>query len=74
MAGNTKSLRLRIKSVTSTLQLTKAMGLVASSKVRRANISMFKAREYREALSKSVSVLTADSEASKSPYMRENST
>lgn len=74
MAGNTKTLRLRIKSVTSTLQLTKAMGLVASSKVRRANISMIKAREYREALSKSVSVLTADNESQKSPYLRKNET
>ena len=74
MAGNTKQLRLRIKSVTSTLQLTKAMGLVASSKVRRANIAMFKAREYREALLKSVTVLTADNESQKSPYLRNNNT
>ncbi len=74
MAGNTKALRVRIKSVTSTLQLTKAMGLVASSKIRRANIAMEKAREYRSALLKSVSVLTADSESLKSPYMRENNT
>ena len=74
MAGNTKALRIRIKSVTSTLQLTKAMGLVASSKIRRANIAMEQAREYRSALLKSVSVLTADNEALKSPYMRENST
>lgn len=74
MAGNTKALRVRIKSVTSTLQLTKAMGLVASSKIRRANIAMEQAREYRSALLKSVSVLTADNEASKSPYMRKNNT
>lgn len=74
MAGNTKQLRSRIKSVTSTLQLTKAMGLVASSKVRRANIAMFKAREYRSALLKSVSVLTADNESQKSPYLRKNNT
>lgn len=74
MAGNTKALRLRIKSVTSTLQLTKAMGLVASSKVRRANVAMFKAREYRSALLKSVSVLTADTESLNSPYMKDNGT
>lgn len=70
MAGNTKALRIRIKSVTSTLQLTKAMGLVASSKIRRANEAMFKAREYTAALEKSVSLLTADRECLKSPYMR----
>ena len=46
MAGNTKDLRVRIKSVGATLQLTNAMGLVASSKIRRANEAMVKAREY----------------------------
>jgi len=74
MTGNTKALRLRIKSVTSTLQLTKAMGLVASSKIRRANLAMQNARQYRAALLKSVSVLTADTESQKSPYMRNNNT
>ena len=70
MAGNTKELRVRIKSVTSTLQLTKAMGLVASSKIRRANDAMLKAREYTNSLEKSISVLTSDAESVKSPYMR----
>lgn len=70
MAGNTKALRLRIKSVTSTLQLTKAMGLVASSKIRRANEAMQKAREYTAALDSSVSQLTCREECKKSPYMR----
>jgi len=70
MAGNTKALRIRIKSVTSTLQLTKAMGLVASSKIRRANEAMLKAREYTTALEKSISILTTDRESIKSPYMR----
>ena len=71
MAGNTKALRVRIKSVTSTLQLTKAMGLVASSKIRRANEAMLKGREYLKTLNGAISLLTADSESLKSPYMRE---
>ena len=70
MAGNTKTLRVRIKSVTSTLQLTKAMGLVASSKIRRANEAMLKAREYSDALENAVSLLTGARECLKSPYMR----
>ena len=70
MSGNTKALRLRIKSVTSTLQLTKAMGLVASSKIRRANLAMLKAREYSVSLENSISLLTSDRECLKSPYMR----
>ena len=74
MAGNTKALRVRIKSVTSTLQLTKAMGLVASSKIRRANDAMLKARQYTEALEKSISALTSVPECQKSPYMQERDT
>ncbi len=74
MAGNTKALRVRIKSVTSTLQLTKAMGLVASSKIRRANEAMMKAREYTEALRKSMSPLLSDTECLKSPYMQKRTT
>ncbi len=72
MAGNTKELRIRIKSVTSTLQLTKAMGLVASSKIRRANEGMFKAREYTVSLEKAISSLTASTECLKSPFMRQS--
>lgn len=70
MAGNTKELRIRIKSVTSTLQLTKAMGLVASSKIRRANEGMFRAREYTDSLDKAIASLTSSGECLKSPYMR----
>ena len=70
MAGNTKELRVRIKSVTSTMQLTKAMGLVASSKIRRANEAMMKGREYSESLEKTINLLTADRESAKSPYMK----
>ena len=71
MAGNTKALRIRIKSVNSTLQLTKAMELVASSKIRRANEGMQKAREYTASLEKSISLLTSEKECLKSPYMRQ---
>jgi len=70
MAGNTKALRLRIKSVTSTLQLTKAMGLVASSKIRRANEAMIRGREYSSAFDTAVSLLTSNRECEKSPYMK----
>lgn len=71
MAGNTKTLRVRIKSVTSTLQLTKAMGLVASSKIRRANEAMQKGREYAGALEQTIGLLTSHRECLKSPYMQE---
>ena len=67
---NTKALRIRIKSVKSTEQLTKAMGLVASSKIRRANEVMFKAREYTTAIEDSIALLTNQTESLKSPYMK----
>lgn len=70
MAGNTKALRVRIKSVTSTLQLTKAMELVASSKIRKANETMHRARQYSRSLSEAVEKIVADRECQKSPYMR----
>lgn len=71
MSQNTKTLRVRIKSVNSTMQLTNAMGLVASSKIRRANEAMFKGRDYAKALEDIISVLSADRECHKSPFMAE---
>lgn len=69
MSGNTKALRLRIKSTTSTLQLTKAMGLVAASKIYRSNIALKKAREYSAAFDKALCELTSDQECLNSPFM-----
>ena len=69
MGADTKSLRNRIKSVDSTLHLTKAMGLVASSKIRRATQGMIQGREYADAIEKVVDMLTLCPECSKSPYM-----
>ena len=40
MAANMKAVKLRIKSVQSTMQITKAMELVASSKLRKAGSNM----------------------------------
>ena len=74
MSQNTKALRVRIKSVNSTMQLTNAMGLVASSKIRRANEAMMKGRDYAAALEKVISVLSSDNDSLKSPYMKQRET
>ena len=71
MSGNTKTLKLRIKSVDSTLHLTKAMGLVASSKMRKANLAMNAGRQYESAVQSVVDLLTAVPECQNSPFMRE---
>ena len=59
MGLDIKSLKSRIKSVDSTLHLTKAMGLVASAKIRGATIAMNKSRQYSKALADTVSLLAS---------------
>lgn len=68
MGADIKSLRTRIKSVDSTLHLTKAMGLVASSKIRRASEAMMRSREYSDAYATAVGQLKGCKECEKSPY------
>ncbi len=70
MGVDIKSLKNRIKSVDSTLHLTKAMGLVASAKIRGATIAMGKSREYKEALSGTVAMLASSKSCEKSEYMK----
>ena len=71
MGADIKSLRTRIKSVSSTLQLTRAMGLVASSKIRKATERMLHGRDYDAALEQLLAVLTADPSCGRSPYMQQ---
>ena len=70
MGADIKNLRIRIKSVNSTLHLTKAMGLVASSKIRRATEGMLRGREFAAAARKIVSALAASPECAASPFMQ----
>ena len=71
MGANTKALKNRIRSVDSTLHTTSAMGLVASSKMRRANQAMQNGKQYVAAYDKVVGVLSTVSECQRSPYMRQ---
>ena len=70
MGANTKALKNRIRSVDSTLHTTSAMGLVASSKMRRANQAMQAGKQYVAAFDRVVGVLASVSECQQSPYMR----
>ena len=70
MGADIKSLRSRIRSVDSTLHLTKAMGLVAASKIRRATRTMNQSREYASAMDDVVSVLSSSPECARTPYMQ----
>ena len=69
MGADTKKLRNRIKSVDSTLHLTRAMGLVASSKMRRALEGMNKGRQYEAAVLQAIAPLLDSPECQNSPYM-----
>ena len=71
MSFDTKALKNRIKSVDSTLHLTKAMGLVASSKIRKANKNMAAAGEYRGSIENIVSLLSSSRECRKSPFLKD---
>lgn len=70
MGADIQNLRIRIGSVDSTLHFTKAMGLVASLKVRKATAAMEKSREYEKSVNKIISLLTSSPEVLQSPYMR----
>ena len=74
MGSDIKSLRSRIRSVDSTLHLTKAMGLVAASKIRRATRTMNQSREYASAMEDVVSVLSSSPECERTPYMQPTGT
>lgn len=69
---DTKALRTRIKSVDSTLHLTKAMGLVASSKLRRSGEAMMKGRDYAASVRDVIARLALSKECEKSVFMRES--
>lgn len=70
MGADVKSLKSRIRSVDSTLHLTRAMGLVASSKMRRANLSMQHGRQYASAMDEVIDVLRSSPECARTPYMQ----
>ncbi len=70
MAGAKKDIKLRIKSVESTMQITKAMELVASSKMRRAKERVEHSRPYFETLYKTLTEIAAADPRARNPYLR----
>ena len=70
MAGSMKDIKLRIKSVESTMQITKAMELVASSKMRRAKERVEHSRPYFETLYESLTKIAAADPRARHPYLR----
>lgn len=74
MAGvSTKAIKTRIKSMASTRQITKAMELVASSKLRSAQARAVASRPYFTALYEAMNEIADSSRTFDSPYLRERS-
>ena len=69
MAGaSMKDIKLRIKSVESTMQITKAMELVASSKLRRAKERQERSRPYFTELKNALAEIESATNDFSSPY------
>ena len=66
-----KDIKLRIKSVESTMQITKAMELVASSKLKKARDRMEGARPYFLTLYGTLSKLAAYTVDFSSPFVQQ---
>ena len=71
MAANMKAVKLRIKSVQSTMQITKAMELVASSKLRKAKERAEVCRPYFETMHKTLTDIAQSNTDFTSVYVKE---
>ena len=71
MAGvSTKDIKNRIRSMGSTKQITKAMEMVAASKLRQAQNRVLAARPYFEILQQTINDITQTNRDFSSPYLR----
>ena len=71
MAGvSTKEIKNRIRSMESTRQITKAMEMVAASKLRRAQAQILASRPYFEILSSTIQEIAASNRDFTSPYLQ----
>lgn len=66
---STRDIRRRIKSVKNTRQITKAMELVAASKMKKAQQAALAGRPYTEVMSRMLGVLAGRVEESHHPFL-----
>jgi len=69
--ANLKEVRNRIKSVTSTQQITKAMKMVSAAKLKRATNAIIQLRPYANKLKEILANLSASLEDGSSPFLVE---
>ena len=68
-AGELRVLRRRIRSVKSTQKITKAMELIAASRINRARRAVESARPYADAVTEVIRSLTASTEVGEHPLL-----
>ena len=74
MAGvSTKEIKNRIRSMESTRQITKAMEMVAASKLRRAQAQVMNSRPYFNILSGTIRDILHSNNEFQSPYLKQRS-
>jgi F-type H+-transporting ATPase subunit gamma len=75
-AAELRALRRRIKSVKSTQKITRAMELIAASRITKARLAVESARPYAEGISRVIRDLAAESSIGSHPVLatRENPT
>ena len=72
MAGvSTKEIKNRIRSMESTRQITKAMEMVAASKLRRAQAQILASRPYFQILSATIQDILENNRDFSSPFLKE---
>ncbi|WP_316822279.1 ATP synthase F1 subunit gamma [Pedobacter gandavensis] len=69
--ANLKEVRIRISSVQSTQQITKAMKMVSAAKLKRATNAIVQLRPYATKLKEILGNLSASLEGSSSPFIQE---
>ncbi|EKD90622.1 MAG: ATP synthase gamma chain [uncultured bacterium] len=70
--ANTRELRRRIKSVKNTAQITKAMQMVAATKMRRAQSQALSGRPYSQTLNQALTQLLPRIESGLHPLLQSN--
>ena len=70
-AGNMKAVKLRIKSVQNTMQITKAMQLVAASKLRKAKEKADNSKPYFKIMRETLIDIAKGNTDFQSPYTKQ---
>ncbi len=68
---STRDIRRRIKSVKNTAQITKAMQMVAASKMRKAQQAALAGRPYAQLMNKMLAAVAAEATEDSHPFLRE---